>query len=118
MVVAVACYIVPNIALLSVFSSLLGAFGSRARLVNDPAHADGRDRTNPYLSAAIRGFTAYVIIISGMLAIVEAPFKDPSPEQYLRLAGFVSLFAFLLSYDPRLYQSVLGGIRTRFSNGK
>jgi hypothetical protein len=55
----------------------------------------------------LRGFFVYLIMISGLLLLDVNPFSDPSPSQYIWLAGFLSLFGFVLSYEPRLFRKII-----------
>jgi hypothetical protein len=96
-----------NVALICASAALLGAFGNRANLSDDAAPQPSQDNSNPYISAMLRGFFVYLIMISGLLLLDVNPFADPSPGQYIRLAGFLSLFGFVLSYQPRLFRQII-----------
>lgn len=96
-----------NVALICASASLLGAFGNRANLSDDASPRPSQDISNPYISAMLRGFFVYLIMISGLLLLDVNPFADPSPGQYIRLAGFLSLFGFILSYQPRLFRQMI-----------
>lgn len=96
-----------NLALLCAVSAVLGAFGSVANLETDQIDATGRDRTNPYVSALLRGFFVYLIMISGILLLDHEPFSNPGPEQYIRLAGLLSMFAFMVNYNPQVFNRLL-----------
>jgi hypothetical protein len=108
--IVVTCYTLTNVALLCCLSSLLGAFGRRAKLVMQ----DEDDRPcgvgNPYVSAMIRGFFIYLVLLSGVLILLEQPFSNASAEQYLRLAGFISLLSFMVGYNPHLFSRLLARI--------
>jgi len=39
-------------------------------------------------------------VIAGLYFAMDDPFKDPTPSQYMRLAGTLSLLAFVVGYDP------------------
>lgn len=104
--VVVTCYTLTNVALLCCTASLLGAAGRRARLERADDHDDD-GLANPYVSAMIRGFFVFLVLLSGVLILLEKPFGAPSQEQYLRLAGFVSLLSFLVGYNPHLFARLL-----------
>jgi hypothetical protein len=56
-----------------------------------------------YLSAALRGFFLYVLVVSGLLVLTnDVAVKETQFTQYVRLAGFVSGLAFVIGYDPNL----------------
>lgn len=96
-----------NLALICASSGVLGTFGNRADLSDDASPRPTQDNTNPYISAMLRGFFVYLIMISGLLLLDINPFSNPSPAQYIRLAGFLSLFGFVLSYQPRLFREIV-----------
>lgn len=107
--VVITCYTPTNIALLAVFAGLLGALGAKASLQRDPpaGQVPERDLVNPYLSALIRSFLVYLALLSGVLILIEDPFTTPTPEQYVRLAGFVSVLAFLVNYRIEIFGSMI-----------
>jgi hypothetical protein len=82
-------------------------FGNRANLGSDQRDTRSRDDSNPYLSAVLRGFFAYLFMTSGLLLLMMRPFSHPSPGQYIRLAGFLSLLCFVVSYQPRLFNTLI-----------
>jgi hypothetical protein len=96
-----------NLALVCASAGVLGTFGNRADLSDDASPRPSQDDTNPYISATLRGFFVYLIMISGMLLLDVNPFSNPSPGQYIRLAGFLSLFGFVVSYQPRLFREIV-----------
>ena len=130
--VVLTCYTPINIALLALLAGVLGALGCRAHLYRREAvriereqeaeqQPPGRsgaspkrdsdatvqqpwfDRVNPYLSGVIRGFFVYLLLISGLLILTEDPFADLSPQRYIRLAGFLSLLSFVVSFRPEVF---------------
>ena len=101
------CYLPLNLAWLCATSSTLGSLGSRANLSDDSINVASIDGTNPYVSALLRGFFVYLFMTSGLLLLDETPFSSPSPGQYIRLAGFLSLFSFVLSYQPQLFTALI-----------
>jgi hypothetical protein len=114
--VVVAVYTPTNIALLSVFAGLLGALGAHARLFRRKREGQQEgpppwlDQVNPFLSALLRGFFVYLAVISGILVLIENPFAAPTPDQYIRLAGFISVLSFIVSYDPRIFGKLVDWI--------
>jgi hypothetical protein len=103
------CYTLTNVALLCCFASLLGACGRRAKLeVYEEAEESAVG--NQYVASLIRGFFIYLVLLSGVLILFDQPFSAPSQQQYLRLAGFVSLLSFLVGYNPHLFARLLARI--------
>jgi predicted secreted protein len=96
-----------NLALICATAGALGSFGNRADLSDDKSPPPSRDDSNPYISAMLRGLFVYLIMISGLLVLDVNPFFNPSPGQYIRLAGFLSLFSFVLSYQPRVFRKII-----------
>ena len=98
-----------NVLFLCMSSGILGAL-SRIAILHSRKEGEReipKDNTNPIISGVFRGMFAYLLIISGVLIINETPFTSPSQFQYARLAGFMSLFSFLLSYDPSRFRKFL-----------
>ena len=107
--IVILFYTPTNVAFLCMVAGLLGALSRIAKLhvrnSNEPELPS--DHTNPILSGVLRGVFVYLLIISGILLIDEAPFIAPTQIQYIRLAGFLSLLSFLLSYNPSRFRSFL-----------
>jgi len=99
-------YTLTNLAILSSMASMIGAFGRIARLGEHANDTPDPDPSNPYLSGAVRGFFVYLVTISGILALVNDPFNTPHPSDYLRLAGFLSLASFAVSYEPAIFSEI------------
>lgn len=106
-VVVLFFYLPLNLALICVMAGALGAFGSRANLHNDDGHPDSTDDTSPYASAMLRGFFIYLFLTSGLLLLDDNPFDSPSPGQYIRLAGFLSLTSFVVNYQPHVFSQLI-----------
>ena len=105
--VVVFCFLPLNLAWLCVAASTLGAVGNLANLSDDRDARQPRDTSNPILSAVLRGFFVYLFLMSGLLLLDHAPFSNAGPNQYIRLAGFLSLFSFVVSYHPHLFGALI-----------
>jgi hypothetical protein len=101
------CFLPLNLAWLCVSASTLGAVGNLANLGDDRDMQQPRDKSNPLLSAILRGFFVYLFLMSGLLLLDHAPFSNAGPNQYIRLAGFLSLFSFVVSYHPHLFGTLI-----------
>jgi hypothetical protein len=114
----------PNLAILSALAAVAGAAG---RWMTDGTSLDGpanngkgysNNSTMPFsrwvsgvlLSALARGFFVYLALLSGLLVLTGDPFDNPTPGQYVRLAGTCSLFCFIVGWQP----GVLSGMINRF----
>lgn len=118
-VVTILFYTPLNLAFISAAAGALGTLGSIANLNADQEGDDKRDkddgatffprdRTNPLISGLLRGIFVYLFVISGMLLFDDSP-SDTGPNQYVRLAGFLSLFSFFVNYKPSVFSSMLDG---------
>ncbi len=104
-------YTLTNVAILCLISSLLGALGARADLEVDHTPEVASDNSSPRNSALLRGFLVYLALIAGVLLFGDDP-AAPTQKQYVRLAGFMSLFAFVISYRPTLFGKLLTRVGT------
>ena len=103
------CYTPTNVLFLCMASGILGSI-SRIAILHVKREGEPEipsDKTNPLISGLFRGMFVYLLIVSGVLIINEAPFTNPTQIQYARLAGFMSLLSFILSYDPRRFHKLL-----------
>lgn len=107
-----------NLAFISAAAGALGSLGSIANLNNDsdPDAASRRDRTNPLISGLLRGMFVYLFMISGMLLFDDSPFSATGPDQYVRLAGFLSLFSFVVNYQPNIFGTLIEWANNRIQS--
>jgi hypothetical protein len=105
--VVLLCFLPLNLAWLCVSASTLGAMGNLANLGDDRDSRGFPDASNPLMSAILRGFFVYLFLMSGLLLLDHAPFSNAGPSQYIRLAGFLSLFSFVVSYHPHLFGALI-----------
>jgi hypothetical protein len=101
--VVLLTYTLPNTLVLSCLAGLLGAYGQRARLGDGEDRLIPLDLSYPYMSGLLRGFFVYLVVLSGAMVLTEAPMTPDSADAYLRIAGFLSLSSFLVSYNPQLF---------------
>ncbi len=96
-----------NMALLTLFAGLLGGCVSNIKYsmmtIEERANLKPNEEAilseNP-LSATMRGFVIYLCMVAGLYVVLDDPFKDSTPGQYARLAGSMSLVAFIVGFDP------------------
>jgi hypothetical protein len=107
--IVILCYTPTNVIFLCMTAGLLGALARIARLhvPEEDKPTMPRDETNPLLSGILRGVFVYLLVISGILVIYEEPLTNPTQIQYLRLAGFLSLLSFILSYNPGRFRDFM-----------
>ena len=99
-------YTPTNLLFLTLLAGLLG--GCSSNLVAESLREHGTEvgaRRLMYMeehpwSAMMRGFVVYLAFIAGLYFIIDDPFENPTAAQYMRLAGTLSIFAFIVGYDP------------------
>src|SRR5262249_46562888 len=114
---AILVYTPLNIALLTLLAGCVG--GCASNITHDPkveravddAKAVDAERLiylteNPFASM-LRSFVVYLGMIAGSVLVANDPFAEPTAEQYLRIAGTLSLFAFVVGYDPTRFRDFL-----------
>ena len=117
---ALICFTPLNLFFLATMAGLTGGYASniaistmsdehRATLAKDNPRRDFLLQEPP-ISAAIRGFVVYLFVIAGLYVVFDSPFKDPSSSQYIRLAGTISIMAFLVGYDASRIEDWLNAI--------
>ncbi len=116
---AALCFTPTNLALLAVLAGLLGGCASKFLVEGMPAERVRMIAAvrlqyldeSPW-SAMIRSFVVYLCVIAGLYFAIDDPFKNPTPAQYTRLAGTVSILALVVGYDPTRLPGWLGVIPT------
>jgi len=88
---------VTNVGILAVCASLIGQ--------------------SEWAIAIRRGFVIYAGLISGTLVIFTSSVADPTPEQYAKIAGTISVVSVLVSLRPQLWDGFLDRIARIFESG-
>lgn len=107
------CYTVTNIALLALLAAVTGEFSQRSRSTEflTARHSSHvlpfRDVWAYYASASMRGFVVYLLGVSGLLLITTDAIANAKQDQYVRLAGTISVVAFIAGYDVQVFKRVL-----------
>lgn len=106
-------YTVSNVAVLCCISAWLGELGRRTRI--DGLAGGLVYRRGDYIAAVMRGFLAYLAVLTGYVVIGSGVnvFVTPSAEQFIRLAAIVSLAGFLIGFNPALFRRFEGSITDR-----
>jgi hypothetical protein len=99
----ITCYTFTNIAILCCLSAVIGAIGRSARVDDVDRNDPATDLRTLCISGMIRGFFMFIVILSGTLILSDQKYDDITIEQYLKLAGLVSLLSFAIGYDPHLF---------------
>lgn len=116
LVVQVALFYTPtNTAILTCLAGLMGGVSSfltfHGQAPGETPSAPELQRMlvrteNPFASL-LRSFVVYLLFIAGIAITTDAPFANPTPDQYLRIAGLLSLVGFVVGYDPSAFNSLL-----------
>jgi hypothetical protein len=119
-IVSLMTYTPTNIAALSVLAAFSGGCASQLILATAAPHfGDGNlqqktgiSESEIYMgespvSSMLRGFAVYIAFLAGVYVGTNAPFLEPTQEQYARAAGTVSLLAFVVGYDPTLFRQLI-----------
>jgi uncharacterized membrane protein YdcZ (DUF606 family) len=61
---------------------------------------------NPF-GSMMRGLVVYFAYLAGVFIANSAPFSNTTPEQYAQSAGIVSLFSFVVGFDPTVFRSFI-----------
>lgn len=111
--VCLTCYSPINIAILSLLAGLIGGCASSLYYTRlDPERrslvGERSDTLNEHPGiSAVRGLVGYILILAGLYAVFDDPFKSPTTSQYTKLAGFASALAFTLGYDGTRFNRLL-----------
>lgn len=124
--VVLTCYTVTNIAFLSCFAAVIGKF-SRRSLSYETATIHGltpapiasfREVLVFYAVAIARGFVIYLMLAAGLIMLTTDAVTNAKQEEYIRLAGTVSVIAFLAGYDAEIFKRALDRIASLSTDGK
>jgi hypothetical protein len=124
--VLLTCYTVTNIGILACLCAVIGKF-SRRSLAYESASLNGlkpapiasfRDVLVLYSVAIARGFVIYLLLIGGLILLTTPVVTDSSPEEYIKIAGTVSILAFMAGYDAEVFKRAIDRVTAFSSEGK
>ena len=124
--VVCAFWTITNIGILSCIAALIGALGRRTRFTSrtDPFQSaiDARDPGNQgvatfYVSAIMRGFGVYALVLAGLLVLATDSLTSPAQDTYMRLAPTVSIISFYAGYDPSIFAGLLDRVKSFMQAG-
>jgi hypothetical protein len=119
-IMSILTYTPTNIALLCVIAAFSGGCASRM-LIAGIAKKAGVDLSDPtaektdsqlYMNenpfgSMMRGLVVYFAYLAGVFIANSAPFSETTPQQYAQSAGIVSLFSFVVGFDPTVFRSLI-----------
>jgi hypothetical protein len=99
-------YTATNAALLCCLSAWLGELGRRTRIDGQLPYE--QVQRGDYIAAIMRGFLAYLAIVSGFIIAGSGVrmLITTDQQEYIRLAAFVSLLGFLTGFSPGLFRGI------------
>lgn len=62
------------------------------------------------IASMMRGFLVYIAAIGGIYITTQDPFDAPTPAQYVRVVGALSVAGFALGFDPTRVSSLLANV--------
>lgn len=126
-VLATLLYTPTNVALLTILAGFVGGCASYltysqatkhlASKPGDGALPDARllFRTESPFASMFRSLLVYLATMAGIFVTTSEPFATPTAEQYVRLAAAISVFAFIVGYDPTKFHELVDMLPKRKS---
>jgi hypothetical protein len=107
-----------NVGILTVLAGLIGGCTSnltysQAKATKGLTEDQTIYRTESPFASMFRSFLVYLSFMAGVFITANQPFENPTSEQYVRFAASVSLFAFVVGYDPTKFQEALSFLPKR-----
>ncbi len=103
-------YTVTNVALLCMTAGIAGAnlYSLKTLATKNEATDDSSiSLMTPVFNGMIRAFFVYLLFLSGAFMTANAPFEAPTQDQYVRVAGSLSILSFLVGYFPSAFNRLL-----------
>jgi hypothetical protein len=111
--VSLVTYTPTNIAFLCMAASFCGGCSNNLFVTKKILKDGGEEiatnitlQQNPF-NCIIRGFVVYIAFLAGMYILVNSPFENPTPEQYAKAAGVISILAYVVGYDQANFLNLL-----------
>lgn len=102
-------YTISNVAILCCLAGVIGAATRRVTArTSELRKYDDKPVLNAVFTGVTRGFSVYLLLLAGVYAATPDPFSAPTSEQYVRMAGTISLMSFTVNYEPELFQTIVG----------
>ena len=102
-------YTISNVALLCCLAGVIGAATRRITAKSSEQRKfDEKPAFTAIFTGVTRGLSVYLLLLAGVYAATPDPFAAPTPDQYVRMAGTISLMAFTVNYEPDLFQTIVG----------
>ena len=117
-IMTIITYTPSNIAILCLVSSFIGGCASLL-IIAKAERALGVEegetsKTNSHiymsenpLSSMMRGIVVFFAFLTGIFVTSSDALAAPTTQTYTQAAGIVSMFAFLVGYDPTMFRSLI-----------
>ena len=112
---------ITNVGVLSCVAAFLGALGRRTHFtlgtdlvpaVHPVPQPDLQGLGTYYVSAIMRGFGIYTLVLAGLLVLATESLASPTQAAYMRLAPTISIISFYGGYDPTMFAGLLDRVKT------
>lgn len=111
-VIVIFCSTPTNPGILACLAALLGGISSWIHV--DGTATSESDRTASLqricFAPMLRGFFMYLSLLAGLLLLTTQAITNATQDQYVQLAGTVSVFAFMIGYDPNVFRKLMGRV--------
>jgi len=111
LMLVITCSTFTNPGILACLASLLGGISRRAQEIVAPGTSTAASPlvalSAACAAAVIRGFFLYLVFLSGLLLLTTEAITKASQDQYVQLAGTVSVLAFVIGYDPEFFSKLM-----------
>ena len=116
--ILMTCYTVTNLAILSSFAAVIGKFCRRALTYETgtfsgftPAPTATIGTVMVFYSVAIaRGFVIFLMMTGGLILLQTDAVTASTTEEYIKMAGTISILAFMAGYDAEIFKRALDRI--------
>lgn len=107
------CSTTTNPGLLACLAGILGGLSNLAHIdgrSNDTGDASVTPLIIDCFAPMLRGFFLYLALLAGLLLLTTQAITNATQDQYVQLAGTVSVLAFMVGYDPDVFRKIMGRV--------
>lgn len=110
--IVIVCSTPTNPGILACLAALLGGVSSWIHVDGSAPNANDCSAPLPriFLAPMLRGFFMYLTLLGGLLLLTTQAITNATRDQYVQLAGTVSVFAFMIGYDPNVFRKLMGRV--------
>lgn len=111
-VIVIFCSTPTNPGILACLAALLGGISSWIHVDGTAPSENDRSASLQRICFApmLRGFFMYLSLLAGLLLLTTQAITHATQDQYVQLAGTVSVFAFMIGYDPNVFRKLMGRV--------